>query len=367
MSESVPTRPCLETTQRRALSWAALLASAAVVYVIEPVAIGMFLGALLAFMSAPLHGRLLKRFGKNVAAILTTVIVAHVVVITLAGLLWELGSQGTLHARELAENVTAKDGLLSQLKGVASRLGMASNFDYGEKAIGWIESEAAKFAAAGAAMLGVTASVLLLLFFMVLTLHFVLRNSTSLVTAATQTLPLKPEWTLELFRDFRRVGRATLFGTLVTGLAQGVLATIAYAIAGVPDPIFYGVATAVASLVPAIGTLLVWVPIGIVMIATGHPVAGVFILVWGAAVVVGVSDYVIRPRLVGDEEMPSLLTFAALFGGVEAMGLKGLIVGPVVLSLGFSVLRLYKRERAHVASSAPHESTLIVTDAPPPA
>lgn len=347
------TRPSLEETQRRALSWAALLAVAAIIYVVEPVAIGMFLGALLAFMSQPLHGRLFKRFGKNVGAILTSVIVALIVVAALAGLAWELGSKGTLHAKELADSVTAEGGLLSQARAFGARFGLADDIDLGTKLVSWIESEAAKFAAAGAAMLGVTANLLLLLFFMVLTLHFVLRNSTALVAAATRTLPLKPEWTLELFRDFRRVGRATLFGTLVTGIAQGVLATIAYAIGGVPDPIFYGVATAVASLVPAIGTLLVWVPTGIVMIATGHPIAGTFILVWGALVVVGVSDYVIRPRLVGDEEMPSLFTFAALFGGVEAFGLKGLIVGPVVLSLGFSVVRLYKRERNAETVTAP--------------
>jgi len=352
MPDSVPARPSPEETQRRALNWAALLAVVAIIFVIEPVALGMFLGALLAFMSQPLHGRLFKRFGKNVGAVLTTVIVGLLVVGTLTGLAWELGSQGTLHAKELADSATAEGGLLSQAKSFGARMGFGVDIDFSTKLIAWFESETAKLAAAGAAMLGVTANLLLILFFMALTMHFVLRNSTSLVAAATQTLPLKPEWTLELFADFRRVGRSTLFGTLVTGLAQGVLATIAYAIAGVPDPIFYGVATAVASLVPAIGTLLVWVPVGIVMIATGHPGAGTFILVWGAAVVVGVSDYVIRPRLVGDEEMPSLLTFAALFGGVEAMGLKGLVVGPVVLSLAFSVVRLYKRERTEIGSGA---------------
>lgn len=363
MSDSVPTRPSLETTQRRALNWAALLAVAAIIYVVEPVAIGMFLGALLAFMSQPLHSRLLKRFGKNVGAILSTVIIALIVVGTLTGLAWVLGSKGAVHARELATSVTSEGGLLSQAKTFGTRFGM-EDVDLGTRIISWVESEAAKFAVAGAAMLGVTADLLLILFFMVLTLHFVLRNTTSLVTAATETLPLKPEWTLELFTDFRRVGRATLFGTLVTGVAQGVLATIAYAIGGVPDPIFYGVATAVASLVPAIGTLLVWVPAGIVMIATGHPIGGVFILIWGAVVVVGVSDYVIRPRLVGDEEMPSLLTFAALFGGVEAFGLKGLIVGPVVLSLAFSVVRLYKRE--HTPESLARDNTpTIITENPP--
>ena len=61
-------------------------------------------------------------------------------------------------------------------------------------------------------------------------------------------------------------------------------------------------------------------------------------------VVVGFSDYVIRPRLVGDEGMPAVLTFLALFGGLEVLGLPGLIAGPVLMALAVAVLRLYARE-----------------------
>jgi len=67
-------------------------------------------------------------------------------------------------------------------------------------------------------------------------------------------------------------------------------------------------------------------------------------LVWGALMVVGFSDYVIRPRLVGASEMPELLAFIALFGGVEAFGLSGLIMGPVLMALAVAVLRIYARE-----------------------
>jgi predicted PurR-regulated permease PerM len=67
-------------------------------------------------------------------------------------------------------------------------------------------------------------------------------------------------------------------------------------------------------------------------------------LLWGALVVVGFSDYVIRPRLVGDEGMPAILTFLALFGGLEVLGLAGLIAGPMIMALAVAVLRLYARE-----------------------
>ena len=140
------------------------------------------------------------------------------------------------------------------------------------------------------------------------------------------------------------MGRITLSGTVVTGLVQGALAGLGFWMTGVPRPLFLGIAAAIASLVPAVGTLLVWVPAGLYLLAIGSPGAAAAELAWGALVVVGFSDYVIRPRLVGDEGMPAILTFLALFGGLEVLGLPGLIAGPVLMALAVAVLRLYARE-----------------------
>jgi predicted PurR-regulated permease PerM len=68
--------------------------------------------------------------------------------------------------------------------------------------------------------------------------------------------------------------------------------------------------------------------------------------------VVGFSDYVIRPRLVGDENMPLLLTFIALFGGLEVLGVIGLLVGPVLVSVALVALRLYDREKRAMSEAA---------------
>jgi predicted PurR-regulated permease PerM len=81
------------------------------------------------------------------------------------------------------------------------------------------------------------------------------------------------------------------------------------------------------------------------LIVSGHVAVGVFELVWGALVVGVLSDYVIRPKLVGSHgHVPTLLTFIALFGGVEVFGLLGLIVGPVVAAVALALLRTYDRE-----------------------
>ena len=108
--------------------------------------------------------------------------------------------------------------------------------------------------------------------------------------------------------------------------------------------------------------LLVWVPLGLYLILTGHVGLGIAELCYGAAVVVGLSDYIIRPHLVGGHtETPALLTFVALFGGLEVLGLPGLILGPVIMALAVALLRIYEREatlrRAAEVPAAPAEPT----------
>ena len=95
-------------------------------------------------------------------------------------------------------------------------------------------------------------------------------------------------------------------------------------------------------------------PVSIGLGLAGHTAAAIVELVWGIVLVVGVPDYVIRPRLVrGEAKVPALVTFAALFGGVEVFGLAGLLVGPVLMALAIAVLRLYVAEttaRRHLES-----------------
>ena len=203
---------------------------------------------------------------------------------------------------------------------------------------------ATRSAATAAAVATQTFGMLLGLFFALLAMYVVLRHWTRLVAWLVAVSPLQAKHTREVLEVFRRAGRATLAGTVVTGLAQGALAGIGYWFAGVPEPAFFGAATAVASLIPAVGTLIVWVPVAIFLFVTGHPTRAFIELAWCSLTVIALSDYVIRPRLVGGDETPEILTFIALFGGLELFGLSGLVVGPILMSVAVATLRLYVRE-----------------------
>jgi predicted PurR-regulated permease PerM len=333
--------------EHRALGWSALAAAAVIVWIVLPVGVGIFLGTLMGFAMQPLYERFKARLRPAPAALFTVLIVTVAIAATVGGLAYLFVTKGVMLTRELLAALGptgSANGLVDDLTKRAASLGFSSQLLAAKVREG--AAGAAERAAGIAELLAsATASALLGLFFAMLTMYFAFRHWPGISTRAQAVIPLRPDYTRSLLDEFRRIGRATLLGTVVTGLAQGFLATIGYAIAGVPEPVFFGAMTALASLIPAVGTLLVWVPVGTVLIVTGHAARGVLELAWSAFAVVGLSDYVIRPRLVGGEGgSPALVTFAALFGGVEVWGLKGLIMGPVLMLLAVAVLRIYARE-----------------------
>jgi predicted PurR-regulated permease PerM len=131
--------------------------------------------------------------------------------------------------------------------------------------------------------------------------------------------------------------RAVVFGLLGTALAQGVLAGIGFAIFGVPSPVFFGFATALASLIPA-GPALIWIGACIWLWSQGWVWAAVGLALWGALLVSSI-DNVLRPLLIsGPSRIPFMLVFFGVVGGLASLGLLGVFVGPVLLAVGFGLL-----------------------------
>ncbi len=331
--------------QTRALQFLALAAFATLLWIARSVGVGIFLGVLSAFTIEPIYTRLRAReWSPRVAAlscVLGTVVITTATVAAF-GVLFV--TRGVALAR-LLPPLLAPTGALRKL--AVSALGVvhldpASAFAHLEGQAAGLESRAAGIAAGIA---GATFAGLLTILFMALSMYYVLRHWNEIVTRAEVDLPFNPRHTRALFGQFRKVGSAVLRGTVVSGVVQGVLAGLGYWACGVPEPAFFGALTAAASLVPAIGTALVWVGAGVYLIASHHVAAGVVELVYGALVVGVVTDYVIRPKLVGGNTgVPALLTFVSLFGGVEVFGVIGLIVGPVIVTLCVAVLKTYEEE-----------------------
>ncbi|MFC1599964.1 AI-2E family transporter [Patescibacteria group bacterium] len=160
--------------------------------------------------------------------------------------------------------------------------------------------------------------------------------------------PLPRKHDKAIFKKFKEVSLAMLFGIFFTAIIQGTLAGIGYAIVGIDNPIFWATATALFSLVPLFGTAIIWVPASIFLLISGNVIGGVGLLLWGT-LIVGTVDNFIRPYLIeGRAPVHPLLTFLAVLGGIFAFGLKGIIYGPIILNLLLAFLHIYELEYAKV-------------------
>ena len=181
------------------------------------------------------------------------------------------------------------------------------------------------------------------LFVMLYSMFFFLISGPELIRTIGGFTPLSQTDYDKLVQGSLSVGRATIKGTLIIGIIQGTLGGIGFAVAGINAAVFWGAVMAVLSVVPGIGSMLVWAPAVVYLLLTGQLVVGIALLAWCAGVV-GTIDNVLRPTLVGrDTEMPDLLILLSTLGGLTLFGATGLVLGPMFAALFLSVLVIYSR------------------------
>lgn len=129
-----------------------------------------------------------------------------------------------------------------------------------------------------------------------------------------------------------------VYGLLGTAVAQGAMTALGLWVTGVPHPVLFGVLAGVVSILP-VGAPVVWLPAAIWLFATGSTFWGVVLLAYGALGISSVDNF-IRPWLISrGADLPLLLTILGALGGVFAFGFLGLFLGPVLLAVGFTLLR----------------------------
>lgn len=179
------------------------------------------------------------------------------------------------------------------------------------------------------------------LFLMVYTMFFFLKDGRQLLDKVLSYVPLSSSDKENLVGKFVSVSRATLKGTVVIGVVQGGMAGVALAVAGVHGAVFWGFIMVLLSIIPGIGTAIVWVPAVVYFLAVGQVLKGIILGVF-CGLVVGSVDNVLRPILVGrDAKLHELVILFATLGGILSLGVVGFILGPVVAALFITVWDMY--------------------------
>lgn len=188
--------------------------------------------------------------------------------------------------------------------------------------------------------MGVMTDLLLMLF----TMFFLFRDGSIILRSIDSLLPLSRRQEILVARKFREITNATVIGSFLTALAQGLAGGIVFFFLGIGNLVFWSVAFALFSLVPVVGTSLIWVPWTAYFFLSGSWIKGLVLLA-AAMLFIGMIDNILRPILIeGRAKMHTLLVFFSIMGGIAYAGIVGMIFGPILISLFLTMLELYKIE-----------------------
>jgi predicted PurR-regulated permease PerM len=300
----------------------------------------------------PLHARLAQRLAhrKSLAASISVVAVVIVVILPLIGLGAAVAQEGSALYERLDTGDRGAAGIFArvqermpQITALLDRVGIDP-----ARLEGQIQSAAvtaSRYIAERALAIGQgTLRGTVFFFLMLYLLFFFLRDGPRMLESLVRALPLGDHRERHLLRRFAEVSRATIKGTLVVGLVQGAIGGIAFAVLGISAPVLWGVVMALLSILPVVGTALVWLPAAIFLFVNGQILGGVALIFIGVFVI-GLTDNLLRPILVGrDTRLPDYLILLATLGGLAGFGLAGVIIGPIIAAFFLSVWHMAEKE-----------------------
>jgi predicted PurR-regulated permease PerM len=175
------------------------------------------------------------------------------------------------------------------------------------------------------------------------TFYFAIRDSNELKLYLSSLSPFSKETEEKFLKEFRSITNAIIFGQVLIGIIQGLALGLGLLILGIPNVIILTFVTCIVSIIPVLGSWLVWLPVSIFLLLSGQTFAGIFLLLYGA-LFVGTIDNILRPYILSKQSnLPIILSVIGTIGGLYFFGITGLILGPLVLAYVLIIIEFYQK------------------------
>jgi predicted PurR-regulated permease PerM len=210
-------------------------------------------------------------------------------------------------------------------------------------------------------LLGGVVGAIFQMFFTVFTMYYLFRDGNRIFNGMLEVVPLNAAETRQIFDRTREVIHASVYGVIVIAMIQGTLGGLAFAALGLPSAVVWGVAMFFLSMVPMVGSSVIWVPTAIYLAMSGHWGKALALALWGA-LVIGTVDNFLRPKLVGERAgLHELLIFFSVLGGIQIWGPLGLVLGPVIIAVTLALFDIFKRLGLSPAAERSESSGVVST------
>jgi predicted PurR-regulated permease PerM len=310
--------------------------------ILQPFLMPLAWAGVLAVAVHPLFLRAERRWGANRAAWLTSAAVALVLLLPgafLATALVDEASKAVTAIQTAVQDVEKQEKAARALAWAQEHLPLPSQEEMKARLLSLASRVTGLVAGQAGAIVRGTSVFFFKLFLTLFALYFLLRDSIRIGPAIRRLLPFETERNDALLSQTRDLIHAGTTTTLTIAAAQGLAGGVIFAILGIDAPVLWGTVMAFCSLLPVVGSALVWAPAAAGLALTGHWIAGVVLAGLGIGVI-GMIDNFLRPLLMsGRSSMNGLLIFLSLLGGISAFGFIGLVLGPAVAAAAIALLR----------------------------
>ena len=322
--------------------------SAIFIVMIKSFLMAILLAGIFSSLANPLYQKMTRWMGgrKSIASALTIFIIVLIVLLPLTGLL------GIVTTQAIKVGQSATPWVQKQLASPAALSQWLEVVPFNEyiepyretiyQKAGELVGAASQFFVNGlqAATMG-TMNFIFTISILLYSMFFFLMDGHRLLEKILFYMPLKDEDERRLLNKFTSVTRATIKGTAIIGVIQGGASGAALAAAGIPSAVFWGTMMTVLSIIPGIGTALVWLPAAFWLAVQGAWFKAACLVLF-CGLVVGSVDNLLRPRLVGkDTKMHDLMILFSTLGGIAMFGIIGFIIGPIIAALFVTVWEIY--------------------------
>lgn len=328
----------------------------ALLLLLEPFFGAIIWAIIAALLFGPANSRLIREMGgrRNTATSITLLMIVLLVVapaILLGSLMlrevtaiYQRLEAGHFDPRQMVLDLHSR--LPSSLVELLDRLGLSDFGAMQERLAGTVTSGMSTLAGRALDISQSVFGFLIALGVMLYLSFFLLRDGNKIAGRLESAIPLQPELRRSLLDKIATVIRATIKGSLVVAVVQGLIGGVVFWALGINAAVLWGTAMGFLSLLPAVGTGLVWVPVAIYLLVTGAVWKGV-VLIFCGVFVIGLVDNLLRPILVGrDTRMPDYMVLISTLGGLQLFGFNGIVVGPVIAALFMAVWEVFAQARS---------------------
>ncbi len=325
-----------------------VIISAMFMMMIYPFLMAIFMAGLLAAMGRPFHqwltGKLRGR--KHIASALTIIALITLILVPLTALTGVVVSQAISVSQSITpwiESFIKEPGTLDEYIEMIPHYEQILPyrdmiFEKAGQAVGMISNMLVGYLSS---MTMITVTAIFNLIIMLYTMFYFLTMGDVLLNRILYYLPMTHDDEERLLNRFTSVARATMKTTIIIGILQGGICGFAFWLAGIQGAVFWGTVMAVMSIIPALGTAIIWLPTLIILALSGD-FSGVMILLVLCGGIAGNLDNVLRPRLVGrDTKMHDLFVLFGTLGGIAMFGVLGIIIGPIISALFITIWEIY--------------------------